>query len=86
MLTVRTLRESASVVSVAWLIGAALCMLSVLYAQANVYAPLGLSIDFFNSTPWLFTLPIPMAVVVASTGTIAWMLSRLDPVSIIERR
>jgi len=39
-----------------------------------------------NPTPWLFTLPIPLVVVAASTSTIARMLSKLDPVSIIERR
>ena len=85
-LIARTLRESVSVVSVAWLIGAALCVAGLIYAQANVYVPLGVRIDLYNPTPWFFTLPIPLAVVVASTGTIAWALSRLDPVSIIERR
>jgi len=54
--------------------------------QTHLYAPKGLSLDFFNPAPWLFTLPIPLAVVAASTGMIARTLSRLDPVSIIEKR
>ncbi len=45
----------------------------------------GLSLNF-DPIPWLFTLPIPLTIVVASTGTVARMLSRLDPISIIERR
>ncbi len=85
-LVLRTVRDSASIVTVAWLIGAVVCVASLLYAQANVYTPRGLSLDFSNLVPWLFTLPIPLAVVAASAGTIAWMLSRLDPVSVIERR
>lgn len=85
-LVLRTLRESVSVVSVAWVIGAALCATSLLYAQANVYAPKGMRINLYNPWPWLFTLPIPLAVVAASAATIAWALSRLDPVSIVERR
>lgn len=32
------------------------------------------------------SLPIPLAIVVASAGTIAWMLSRLAPVTVIERK
>jgi hypothetical protein len=36
--------------------------------------------------PWLFTLPIPVAVIAASGGLVARMLRRLDPVSVIERR
>jgi ABC-type lipoprotein release transport system permease subunit len=85
-LVLRAARESGSVVAVGWLIGAALCMVGLICAQASVYGPRGLSLDFFNLTPWLFTLPIPLAVVTASAGTIARMLRRLDPVSIIERR
>jgi ABC-type lipoprotein release transport system permease subunit len=85
-LIVRTLRESASIAGVAWLIGAACCLALLLGAHAVVYAPKGLTLDLTNIIPWLFTLPIPLAVVVASAGTIAWALSRLDPVSVIERR
>jgi hypothetical protein len=84
-LLLRALRESVSVASVAWLIGAALCV-AYLFYQANVCARAGLRMDFFNPTPWVLTLPIPLAVVAASVGTIAWMLSRLDPVAVIERR
>jgi hypothetical protein len=29
---------------------------------------------------------MPLAVVAVSTGLVAWTLSRLDPVSIVERR
>jgi hypothetical protein len=54
--------------------------------QALVYAPRGLSLRFFDITPWLFTLPIPLAVVLVSAGTIGRMLRRLDPVLVIEGR
>jgi hypothetical protein len=54
--------------------------------QFGLYAPRGLSLNFFNPMPWLFTLPIPLAVVAATGGLVARTLSKLDPVSIIERR
>ena len=82
----RALRESTSVVSAAWITGAAVCVASMLYFQTKVYAPIGLSLNLYNLWPWLFTLPIPVAVVAASVGTVAWTLSRLDPVAVIERR
>jgi len=85
-LVLRTMKETVSVVAAAWLVGAAMCIAGLVYAQANVYVPMGLRLDLFNLSPWLFTLPIPLAVVAASTGTIGRMLSRLDPVSIVERR
>jgi hypothetical protein len=51
-----------------------------------VFVPRGLQIDLLNPLPWLFTLPIPVAVFLASGATVARMLGRLDPVSIVERR
>jgi ABC-type lipoprotein release transport system permease subunit len=85
-LILRTVKETAAVVGLAWLIGAAVCVAGLLLAQANIYTPKGLTIDFLSPVPWLFTLPIPLAVVAASAGTIGWMLKRLDPVSVIEGR
>jgi ABC-type lipoprotein release transport system permease subunit len=85
-LVLRTVIETGSTAGIAWLTGAAVCLAGLGAMQALIYAPRGLSLRFFDITPWLFTLPIPLAVIVASAGTIAWMLSRLDPVAIIERR
>jgi ABC-type lipoprotein release transport system permease subunit len=85
-LIARTLRESASIAVVAWLVGAAVCIAGMFYAQATIYTPLGTSLDWTNLAPWLHTLSIPLAVVVASAGTVTWTLSKLDPVAVIERR
>lgn len=82
----RTMKETGSTAAIAWLTGAAVCVAGLGAMQALVYAPRGLSLRFFDITPWLFTLPIPLAVVLVSAGTIAWMLRRLDPVLIIEGR
>jgi hypothetical protein len=85
-LVLRTVGETASVVAASWLIGAAVCMAGLIYVQAVVYVPMGLSLDLLNPAPWLFTLPMPLAVVAVGTGLVARMLSRLDLVAIIERR
>ncbi len=85
-LILRTARETGSAVGLAWLFGAAICLAGLVIAQATLYAPIGLNLDLLNPAPWLFTLPIPLAVVAVSAGTITWILSRLDPVSVIERR
>jgi hypothetical protein len=85
-LVLRTTKETTGVVLVAWLLGATLCVALLLYAQLAVFAPKGLNLNLLNLTPWMFTLPIPIAVVAASVATIAWMLSKLDPVAVVERR
>jgi hypothetical protein len=79
-------KETGSTAGVAWLVGAAVCVAGLGAMQALVYAPRGLSLRFFDITPWLFTLPIPLAVVLVSAGTIGRMLRRLDPVLVIEGR
>jgi predicted lysophospholipase L1 biosynthesis ABC-type transport system permease subunit len=84
-LIIRALREIVSIMSVAWLIGDAICIVALFLAQTTLYTPLGTSVDLTNPTPWLFTLPIPIVVVAASAGTITWALSRLDPVAVIDR-
>jgi hypothetical protein len=85
-LTWRAGREMLVTTTAAWLVGAALCVGVVLYLQLAVYVPRGLSMDLTSVAPWLFTLPIPLAVVAGSVGTTGWMLKRLDAVSVIERR
>jgi ABC-type lipoprotein release transport system permease subunit len=85
-LILRTMKETGSVVTVAWLAGAVICCIGLICFQALVFAPKGLSLNFFNPVPWALTFPIPLAVVAVGTITIARMLSKLDPVAIIERR
>ncbi len=85
-LVLRTMKETGSVAGVAWVVGALLCGIGLLGVQSLVYGPRGLTVDFFSLSPWLLTLPLPLTVVVASAGVVAWMLHRLDPVSVIERR
>jgi ABC-type antimicrobial peptide transport system permease subunit len=82
----RTVREAVFTAGVAWLLSVGLCNIALLYLMLGLFGPLGLKINFFNLTPWLFTLPVPIAVLIATSGTIAWTLSKLDPVAIIERR
>jgi len=82
----RILREMFFTASAAWLAGMMGCILILLFLQQGIFTSMGLRLNFFNPTPWLFTLPIPIAVLAVGTVTVTWMLSRLDPIAIIERR
>jgi ABC-type lipoprotein release transport system permease subunit len=85
-LVLRTARETGSIVGVAWLASAVIYGASLFLIQVTVYEPRGIELNLLNPIPWLFTFPIPLAVIFASAGTIAWLLSKLDPVMVIERR
>jgi hypothetical protein len=82
----RVLRETAFTVGAAWGLSAATGLLGMVGLRCGLFAPPGLTFSLANFTPWLYTLPIPMAVLAVTTGTTARTLSRLDPVSLIERR
>jgi ABC-type lipoprotein release transport system permease subunit len=82
----RVVRESLFTTGAAWLAGVLGCGIIVVYLQQAIYRPVGLGLDFFNPTPWFFTLPVPVAVLAVSAAAVAWALSQLDPVAIIERR
>ena len=85
-LVARALGETAFTTGAAWGLSAFLFLCGLLFLQIGVFEPLGLRLDFTNFIPWLFTLPIPVAIFAVSSITIAWTLSKLDPVSLIERR
>jgi putative ABC transport system permease protein len=82
----RTMKETISMIGIAWVLGAVLCGIGLFIIHYFFYAPRGLTLNFFNLTPWLLTLSIPLAIFVSSAGVVAIMLRKLDPVSIIERR
>ena len=82
----RVLGETAFTVGIAWGLSAIIGLIGMLVLSFALFAPLGLTFDPFNLTPWLYTLPIPVAVLAVTAGTTARTLSRLDPVSVIERR
>jgi ABC-type lipoprotein release transport system permease subunit len=82
----RIARETLFTTGAAWLVGILGCAVILLYLQYGVYVPVGLKLNFLNPIRWLYTLPVPAAVFVVSAGAVGRALSRLDPVSIIERR
>jgi ABC-type lipoprotein release transport system permease subunit len=82
----RVLGETAFTTGIAWGLSAVIALIGMLILRFAVFAPRGLTFDLFNITPWLYTLPIPLAVLAVTTGTTAWTLAKLDPIAIIERR
>jgi ABC-type lipoprotein release transport system permease subunit len=82
----RVLGETAFTTGLAWGLSAVVALIGMLCLRFGLFAPLGLSFNLFSVTPWLYTLPIPLAVLAVTAGTTAWTLSKVDAVSIIERR
>jgi hypothetical protein len=43
-------------------------------------------LNLFETRTLLFSLPVPIAVVIFGGGIVLWTLVRMDPISIIEKR
>ena len=82
----RALHEALFVTGIGWAMESVVCLVGLVVLRYGVFEPIGLRFDLLNVTPWLVTLPIPMAVLLASSGATAWTLLKLDAISIIERR
>ncbi len=82
----RVARETFFTTGAAWLVGILGCAVILFYLQYGVYVPVGLKLNFLNPIRWLYTLPVPVAVLAVSAVAVGWALSRLDPVAVIERR
>ncbi|MCB0081317.1 MAG: ABC transporter permease, partial [Caldilineaceae bacterium] len=81
----RTLREMLFITALAWGLSVLLCGVGLIYLQVGLFQPRGLALDFFDPTPWYYTLPVPVAVLLASAITVVHFFRRLDPVVVIER-
>jgi ABC-type lipoprotein release transport system permease subunit len=82
----RAIMETVTLVIIAWVIGILLSLGISLWAREKIYEPRGIVLNLANPAPLFFTIPVPLAVILFGTSTVAWTLSKLDPVSIIERR
>lgn len=82
----RIVRETLFTSGAAWLaaiLGGAVILAAMQY---GLFVPAGVRFNFFNPLPWLYTLPVPVAVLAVSAGAVGRALSRLDPVALVEGR
>jgi len=82
----RLLGETIYIIGITWGINALLFLITIVCLQFGIYKPMGLTFNIFKLTPWLYTLPIPIVVLASSSLTNFRMLSKLDPISIVDRR
>ncbi len=82
----RAIKETGSIVGLAWLIGAGVYGLLLLTAHFTIFAPKGIALNLLDPLPWLFTFPVPLIIIFVSSGTVIRAVSKLDVVATIERR
>ncbi len=83
----RTFLESAVTVVVGWTLGILLAQVVYSVVNAVFFVPSGLSpLTVLTPRVLLFTVPVPVTVTLFSLAVVTYLLVKLDPVAIIERR
>jgi len=82
----RAAKETILYCVLGWALGCLLTMTLLGSVRALLLEPRGLLLNAFDINAYVFTLPLPITIILFATATIGIRLSRLDPVSIIERR
>lgn len=85
-LITRAIFEASLVVVIGWLLGV-LCATTLLsIIRAVVMDPRGFYINPLDPSAYLYSLPVPIAILVAAALTVWWRFRKFDPISIVERR
>ena len=86
LLVRRALGETAILCFFGWLLGGALTIGLLEALKYGIFVPRGLLLNPLDPASFVFTVPLPFAITLVAVVTIGLRLTRLDPVSIIERR
>jgi hypothetical protein len=77
--------ETATLASVGWAAGTGLSWLVLYLLKVTLFAPRGHDLSVIAWVPILLSIPIPTAVVGFTLISVRRVLSRLDPVAVVER-
>ncbi|HEX5324667.1 MAG TPA: ABC transporter permease [Capsulimonadaceae bacterium] len=78
--------ETAIVTGIGWVIGMTVTWILMALFKGRLFEPRGMLINPCDQLALFYTIPIPFIITAFAVATIAYRLSRLDPVTIIERR
>jgi hypothetical protein len=78
--------ETAIVTGFGWAAGLLFTWGALSFLRGRLFEPRGMLIDPHDPIAFLYTIPIPLMITLFAVLTIWARLSRLDPVTIIERR
>jgi len=82
----RVLSESVAVIALGWILGLGLTYALLHLAKSVLMEPRAYSLDVLDRQAYLYTVPIPLCILVVATLTVVLRFRRFDPVSVVERR
>lgn len=85
-LVARALTETALILIGSWVLGAAIAFGLLNFVEKRLFYPRAFMLDPTDVGAYLYTLPVPLAILLVATVTVIGRFRRFDPVAIVERR
>lgn len=82
----RAFVEALIVVLFGWILGIAVAWCLLFLVKGTLMDPRGFYINPLDAKAYLYSLPVPIAILFAAAVTVFWRFRRFDPISVIERR
>ncbi|MCH8273764.1 MAG: ABC transporter permease [Armatimonadetes bacterium] len=82
----RAVLEAALVVVAGWTLGAAAAYGVLTVVKTLVMDPKAFALNPADPAAYLYTIPVPVAIIAAAALTVWFRFRRFDPISVIERR
>lgn len=82
----RVVRETTAVLVLGWLLGCAAAYGLLSLVDAVLMHPNAFAIDTLDRAAYLYTIPVPLAILAVAVGTVWARFRRFDPVGVVERR
>lgn len=85
-LILRSLAENVLIVALGWVLGLFMAFWLLTVLRHLLMAPHAFALDVFDPTAYLYTVPVPVTILITACGSVFWRFRRFDPVAVVERR
>ncbi len=82
----RVMRETFSVVILGWIFGVVFAYVLLRITKSLLMDPRAFALNTLDPTAFLYTVPIPLSILVVATLTVVTRFRKFDPISVVERR
>ncbi len=82
----RAIFEAALVVVFGWVLGVLAAGALLYIIQLVLMEPRGFYLDPTDTLAYAYSIPVPIAIIVAAALTVWWRFRKFDPISVVERR
>lgn len=82
----RVLGETVLVVMGGWVLGLGVAILALKGVEISLMAPKAFGLEILDPKAYLYTIPLPVCILLVAGGSVLQRFRKFDPVGVVERR